>query len=158
MPDRKKRDFERLTPRQRECLRMVYERLVSKEIAEKLGISSNTVDTYLTEAIAILGARNRRHAAALFHEYEAGQATPRKFELESSRVVEPLVFETQEGRGTQILRSLDLLPLRNKGTNGNDLNANHRIFWSAQLGVALAIGFGMLVVGLEVVSRLLGPQ
>ncbi|MFD2138289.1 helix-turn-helix transcriptional regulator [Novosphingobium resinovorum] len=76
MPDRKKRDFERLTPRQRECLRMVYDRLVSKEIAEKLGISSNTVDTYLTEAIAILGARNRRHAAALFHEYEAGQTTP----------------------------------------------------------------------------------
>ena len=158
MSDDGKPDFDRLTPRQRECLRLVYERLVSKQIAIRLGIRSSTVDTYLTEAIGTLGAKNRRHAAELLHAYEYDETTPRKFELESSRVAEPFVFRAQDGAGSQILKSLDLLPLRNKGTNGNDLTAHNRIFWSAQLGVGLAIGFGMLVVGLEVISRLLSQQ
>jgi DNA-binding CsgD family transcriptional regulator len=148
--------FERLTPRQRACLRLVYDRHISKQIAKKLGISAGTVDTYITDAIATLRAENRRHAAELLHEFERLDATPRKLELDSSGVADAADFLPKRDPGPQISISQDLLPFRSKGAFGNDLKASQRIFWTAQVGVALAIGFGMLVVGLEVFSRLFG--
>src|SRR3546814_19088932 len=81
--------FERLSPRQRECLRRVYLRSTSKEIATALDLGPGTVDTYITEAISTLKARNRRHAAELFHAYEETAGDPRKFEFEKAGVVEP---------------------------------------------------------------------
>ena len=55
-----------LSPRQRDCLRLVWERqATSKEIAAELGISASTVNGYIAEAIETLGARDRREAAAL---------------------------------------------------------------------------------------------
>src|SRR3546814_16567075 len=44
--------FERLSPRQRECLRRIYLRSTSKEIATALDLGPGTVDTYITEAIS----------------------------------------------------------------------------------------------------------
>jgi DNA-binding CsgD family transcriptional regulator len=56
----------RLSPRQRDCLRLVFERqATSKEIAAELGISKTTVDGYIAEAVESLGARDRRDAARL---------------------------------------------------------------------------------------------
>lgn len=55
-----------LTPRQSECLRLVWERqATSKEIALDLGISKKTVDEYLAQAVRALGAADRREAARL---------------------------------------------------------------------------------------------
>ena len=55
-----------LTPRQEECLRLVWERqATSKEIALALGISKKTVDLHLAQAVAALGAADRRDAARL---------------------------------------------------------------------------------------------
>ena len=55
---------DRLSPRQRECLRLVWERqATSKEIARELGISKTTVDGYIREAVELLGATDRRDAA-----------------------------------------------------------------------------------------------
>ena len=51
----------------------------SKEIAEQLGIEKSTVDSYLTEAVKVLGARNRRDAALQLEQHEravAAAATP----------------------------------------------------------------------------------
>lgn len=67
---------ESLTPRQAECLRLVWERQTSKEIAAELGLSKGTVDTYIFEAVAVLGARNRREAAAMLFDVDR-DATPR---------------------------------------------------------------------------------
>jgi|GEM_PF-1760531 len=64
----------RLSPRQRECLRLVWERRTSKEIAAELGIGSSTVDGYIKEAIETLGARDRREAAAI--AFRSGPTTP----------------------------------------------------------------------------------
>lgn len=55
--------FDRLTPRERECLSLVARHLGSKEIARELGISPHTVDGYLDEARRKLGAATRRDAA-----------------------------------------------------------------------------------------------
>jgi DNA-binding CsgD family transcriptional regulator len=58
--------METLSPRQRDCLQLVWERqATSKEIAAELGISKSTVDGYIAEAVEALGARDRRAAAAL---------------------------------------------------------------------------------------------
>ena len=55
-----------LSPRQRECLRLIWSRrATSKEIAAELGISKSTVDKYIAEAIELTGARDRRQAAAM---------------------------------------------------------------------------------------------
>ena len=42
--------LELLTPRERECLRLVNQHLSSKEIGRELGISKHTVDTHLDKA------------------------------------------------------------------------------------------------------------
>ena len=71
--------FDRLTKRHRECLLGVRQLQGSKEIAEQLGIEKSTVDSYLTEAVKVLGARNRRDAALQLEQHEraiAAAATP----------------------------------------------------------------------------------
>lgn len=78
----------RLSPRQRECLRLVWERRTSKEIAVELGISAATVDGYIKEAMEQLGARNRRDAAAIAFG-SAPIAPPDKTGDESPGVVAP---------------------------------------------------------------------
>ena len=69
--------FASLTPRERDCLRGVRALKGSGEIARELGIATGTVDAYLATAKTKLGARDRKHAALLFAEHEAG-FTPRK--------------------------------------------------------------------------------
>ncbi|MEO5493028.1 MAG: helix-turn-helix transcriptional regulator [Sphingomonas sp.] len=69
--------FSSLTPRERDCLRGVRALQGSGEIARDLGIATGTVDAYLGTAKVKLGARDRKHAALLFAEYEAG-LTPQK--------------------------------------------------------------------------------
>ncbi|WP_394662280.1 helix-turn-helix transcriptional regulator [uncultured Sphingomonas sp.] len=55
-----------LSARQRDCLKLVWSRrATSKEIAAELGISKGTVDKYIAEAVELLGARDRRQAAAM---------------------------------------------------------------------------------------------
>lgn len=55
-----------LSTRQRECLRLVWSRrATSKEIAAELGIGKGTVDKYIADAVELLGARDRRQAAAM---------------------------------------------------------------------------------------------
>ncbi len=69
--------FASLTPRERDCLRGVRALQGSGEIARDLGIAAGTVDTYLGSARAKLGARDRKHAALLFAEYEDAQGLPK---------------------------------------------------------------------------------
>jgi DNA-binding CsgD family transcriptional regulator len=63
--------IERLTSRQRDCLRLVIQLYPSKEIARALAISPNTVDQHIRAAMTILGAPNRVSAARMLATYEA---------------------------------------------------------------------------------------
>lgn len=120
-----------------------------------LGLGVGTVDTYVSEAISTLQARNRRHAAELLHICEEAEDAPRKFELENTGVVETRPDRTSGSSEAKPLTWLQSLPFRAKGVSYNDLSPFLRFFWIAQLGIALAVGFGMLAVGLEVLSRVL---
>lgn len=62
----------KLSDRQRDCLRLVAQLQKTEQIADELGISPSTVNTHIERAIAILGARGRREAALMVQAAEAG--------------------------------------------------------------------------------------
>lgn len=70
--------LERLTERERECLRLVDRHMSSKEIARELGLSKHTVDWHLDKARKRLGAADRYDAARRVFDraYQAGDQGP----------------------------------------------------------------------------------
>ncbi len=59
-----------LTPRERECLRLVDQHLSSKQIARQLGMSKTSVDTYCDRARRKLGVDDRYSAARLARQLD----------------------------------------------------------------------------------------
>ncbi|GAA0627164.1 hypothetical protein GCM10009422_25100 [Brevundimonas kwangchunensis] len=57
--------IELLTPRERECLRLVAAHMQSKQIARRLGISPSTVDRHCEKAMRKLQAGDRVTAALM---------------------------------------------------------------------------------------------
>lgn len=64
--------LDRLTPKEVACLRLVAQRMSSKEIASELGISKTSVDTYCNRARAKLGVCGRYEAARLLRTARGG--------------------------------------------------------------------------------------
>jgi DNA-binding CsgD family transcriptional regulator len=62
-----------LSPREKDCLRLVFANHSSKEIARRLGISQTSVDTHLRHARAKLGLRDRYDAARRLQSWEQGE-------------------------------------------------------------------------------------
>ncbi|WP_164468270.1 helix-turn-helix domain-containing protein [Caulobacter vibrioides] len=70
-------NLDRLTERERECLRLVDRHMSSKEIARELGLSKHTVDWHLDKARRRLGAVDRYDAARrVFARARQGLAPP----------------------------------------------------------------------------------
>jgi len=65
-------DLAALTDGQRDCLRLVYNHLTSKDIARVLGVSPHTVDMRLRTAMKTLSVGSRIEAARLLVQDEAG--------------------------------------------------------------------------------------
>jgi DNA-binding NarL/FixJ family response regulator len=65
---------ERLTPREREVLKLVGQGLSSSAIADHLGISAATVRTHVEHALGRLGAKTR--AEAVLRAMRTGQLAP----------------------------------------------------------------------------------
>lgn len=65
--------IDRLTERQKACLRLVGQGYTSKEIGRRLGISPATVDNHVRAALEILQVESRAEAARLLLAREAGQ-------------------------------------------------------------------------------------
>src|ERR1044072_2814751 len=68
--------IERLTDKQRACLRLVYAHMSSKEIAPRLGVEPGTVDQYIKAAMRTLGVSERRGAARRLAEQEGAPRQP----------------------------------------------------------------------------------
>jgi DNA-binding CsgD family transcriptional regulator len=76
MPDSVREErLDLLSPKERDCLRLVLENHSSKQIARQLGISQTSVDTHISRARAKLGVRDRYEAARLLAAWEGGQQT-----------------------------------------------------------------------------------
>ena len=161
--------FDRLSRRQRESLRGVSALKGSKEIADELGIEKSTVDGYIAEAVRLIGARDRRDAARQFDAYEAAltaaHMTPDKMGGYSARLAgsdpalpvpaspdEQSIRRAQTGGPAAEPQMRFRLPIRQKGQVGNDLTMGERLIWIQVIVVGLAVGFGMLAVGLQVLT------
>lgn len=168
--------IERLTDKQRECLRLVYAHLSSKEIAPRLGVEPGTVDQYIKAAMRILGVADRRAAARMLAEHEAKTAQPLVYQsLDIAVVGDPVMFgpsaggrrnatssETvREDRArfhvdpTPSLESLKL-PLPSSKRKPSDLSPLVRLGWIFVLLVLVALAFGFFITGFEALSRLGG--
>jgi DNA-binding NarL/FixJ family response regulator len=60
----------KLTPRQLQVLASISEGLENAEIAEKLGIASNTVKIHVSAIMRSLGVRNRVEATLVFLKFK----------------------------------------------------------------------------------------
>ena len=146
--------FDDLAPRERQCLRLVFEFKTSKDIERELGIAKSTVDGYLAEAVRKLGARDRKHAAVLFAAHE-GRGTQVESGADPIRVaaVAGIVAFPQEQGWSDDWRSV--LPLRRKDARHNPLSPRQRLLWIVLAAAAMMIGFGMLASGLAALTEII---
>ena len=142
-------NFDRLTPRQRDCLRGLAALKSAKRIGNDLGISESTVYGHLDSATKVLGAPDRATAALWFQAHER-LADPQNPPGQPSRVVPtaPAAAGKQASAASGSLR----LPFRAKGSAHNDLSPLQRLAWIPLLALAFAVGFGMLAAGLRFVT------
>ena len=143
--------FDRLTARQRDCLRELAKLKSIKEIAGTLGISESTVNGHLESATRNLGLTSRTEAALAFQAHERGQdpqISPGPLPRVDPQAAPPAQVGTPVATGS--LR----LPFRAKGATRNDLSPFERLVWIPVVAVVVAIGFGMLAAGLHFTADL----
>jgi DNA-binding CsgD family transcriptional regulator len=121
-----------LTPKERQCLKLVAQQRSSKEIARELGISKASVDTYCNRARAKLGVSTRRLAAQLVLDVDGVETA----EPSAVRAPQPTVAAVTM---TPSLASLGPLA---------------RIAIIVAGAVIVALAFGMLVTGLHTLNEL----
>lgn len=122
-----------LTPKERECLRLVARQRSSKEIARELGISKASVDTYCNRARAKLGVSSRRAAAQLVVSLEAAPAA---------------APAAPEGPPVATVATITVLPPLSR------LGPLARIGLIVAGAMVLALSFGMLLTGLQTLNSM----
>jgi DNA-binding CsgD family transcriptional regulator len=164
--------FERLTPRQRACLRRVRDLQTTKEIALALEISPATVTGYLDDAVAKIGARDRRDAALLFDAYE--ESHPEQFRGDSTRFdlpPPPAPFpipahrerQLDEDRVREVSTYFEIPQARQSaewrlpfstGDRRNDLGITQRTIWIIAIAVVILFTFGNFISAFEGIGRI----
>lgn len=133
-PDR----IERLSERQKQCLRLVYARHTSKEIALQLGLSFDTVDQHVKRAMQILGSSSRGEAARALASYETGY--PQLLVTQSEPVVNTPEAGNQvariDGKRGLLAIFFDLPPI---GGRDNDLAPSRRVMAISRVGFFAAL-------------------
>lgn len=159
--------IERLTPRERECLRLVARGYGTKGIALQLNLSTAHVAKVIHAANRKLHVSSRMDAARLLAQHEGGEvfviggmANP----LPAEPPAQPLPVANEEGRQPAILRedrsafgagdpTVDLgQPFRRRGGRHNDLNSWQRAIWIAVAAAVGLLGVGVLAAGLAALS------
>lgn len=122
--------IDQLSERQKACLTYVGQGMSSKEIAKETGLSPRSVDTYLTDAMALLGATNRRDAARIF----LSQSPSQELRSQSQRLAASAADRPAGWRaGLSLLQTL-LLPIP-VGGSVNDLNAAQKSLFALRIGI-----------------------
>jgi DNA-binding CsgD family transcriptional regulator len=167
--------IERLTDKQRECLRMVYRHMETKEIARVLGLSPDGVTQRIKTAMKTLGVDRRRDAARILAEAEGLAPYPRQVYTsrdiasppELAMLAPSIEGEWQSGSPGEGVREdqaaflvapqarRTALPLPIGGARPNDLDWLKRLAWIAGIAIGIALAFGGLVGGVDALSRLL---
>jgi len=158
-------DLERLsklTERQKACLRLVHRAMSSKEIAIELKLSPRSVDTYLSDALKLLGTASRGEAARMLAAFEANGLS-QKLRSQPQALVSPLNSATigaaaneemqpLSGVGSQVVmedqRSYDPGPLPRVPIGGPVINGSIKLkVWQKLALIALVAFLSILAVG-----------
>lgn len=165
----------RLSEGQRECLRMVYRLMETKEIARELGISPDGVNQRIKTAMRILGVDRRRDAALILAEAEGTDSYPPLVYLPRDIAIapDPAMFGASTGGRREAVSGGAMreeravfegfptpspdtlqLPLPIRGVRPGDLSSAKRLGWIFGLILLIALAFGFFVTGFEALSRL----
>jgi DNA-binding CsgD family transcriptional regulator len=169
----------RLSDGQRQCLRMVYRHMETKEIARILGISPDGVAQRIKTAMRILGVHRRRDAARILAEAEGMEgdasypsqvnppwdvaSTPEPATIAALFEGERRQYGEPSGRG---LREEQMayeaaippgtkLPFPLREARPNDVGWAIRLAWIAGIAIGVALAFGALVTGVEGLTKLI---
>lgn len=166
---------ERLTDKQRECLRLVYRHMETKEIARVLSLSPDGVTQRIKSAMKTLGVDRRRDAARILAEAEGlGSYPPQVYSSRDIAITpHPAISaaSTEDGRQSGSsgeamreeqaafeavsLAGPSALPLPIGGARPNDVGFQKRLAWIAGIAIGIALAFGALVAGVEALTRLI---
>lgn len=168
-----------LSPRQRECLRLVLVRMGSKEIARELNISSHTVDDHLKAATRALGVTSRFEAARLLRKHEglppqalggASLGIPNEPETVAYEATPDIGVTLGATEGAPAIREARavfeplLAPIEKPGPRlrlltwgieRNDLSTFQRVAYVMLLTTGIALAAGITAVGLIGITALL---
>lgn len=143
MSDRTSTDlFERLTDRQKECLRHVFQHRKSNEIAHLLGTSARAVDKQLMLAKNIIEAQSRFEAACRFAAYEAGVETSYPA---NSLPIRPSVLPLP-------------LPLPTDVAPTNIMTWQQVAIWGAIIAIATPVGLTVAAMVIVALTVMLGAR
>lgn len=171
-PLREMPPINRLTPGQRECLRLVAQLQSSKQIARSLGISPYTVDQRVARACRTLGTATRADAALMVAEYEASASVESVLEpaavdpatrrppafpqLDLGQIAdagEPQVLRDDTGLRPDEAPQANF-PVPTQQSPINDMNFLGRLGWSAVVFASGIVVAGMLLASLVALKSL----
>lgn len=128
-----------LAERHRKVLRLYRERYRLKEIARKLSLSEHSVNTYLTEAVQILGTPGRQAAADLLARHEAPSQESR-YRVSAGETATVVELSAREQGLDKPTTGVGILPLRRRDGEPNRLPAHVRLLWIVALLLLLITG------------------
>lgn len=141
---------EKLTDRQKDCLRLVGQGFTSKEIGRALALSPSTVDNHINSAVSLLKAPNRGNAARALAAFEIGQNLPRQPAGLAPDTPSQDQEAGPEAEGGALIGKA-ILTLPPVGGQRNDLDRTTRslrILQVAVVAAAVTIALTILVAGL----------
>jgi DNA-binding CsgD family transcriptional regulator len=131
----------RLTERQKDCLRLVAQGYTSKEIGRALDLSPSTVDNHILAAVQAINASSRGEAARFLANEETRQKIPREPEPLAEPQFSALKSIPAKAPALSIFgRKIWTLPPL--GGFRNALNASERTLRIVQVA---AVGFGTMM-------------
>ncbi len=142
-------EIQRLTERQKDCLRLVAQGYTSKEIGRVLDLSPSTVDNHILAAVQAMGAASRGEAGRLVAAEESRQKLPRELQALAEPSNSGLLSPSTEAP-TLTLTNRSVWSLPPVGGQTNDLDASERtirIMQVATVGFGTVMGLMLLIAG-----------
>jgi DNA-binding CsgD family transcriptional regulator len=139
----------RLTDRQKDCLRLVAHGYTSKEIGRQLDLSPSTVDNHILAATQLLGAMSRAEAGRILASAEIRQKMPSQPTALAEPAISGFSPSTAEGPALSIMGH-KLWSLPPVGGFKNELDSTERtirIIQVAATGFGTVIGLAVLIAG-----------
>ncbi len=119
-----------LNERQKQCLRLVYDNLEAKEIAQRLSLSPHTVNEHLRDARRVLGVSRSMQAARILAGIEGHERTvPKPFGVDTDPAVADEEVEPRAAPEASV--------------RGN----RYRLSGSQRLGIVVGLALVVVVLG-----------